>query len=763
MNEILHKVSKTIGGREITLETGRIARQAKGAVFARMGETVVFTAVTSAPFEEEQDFFPLTVDYREKTSAAGKFPGGFMKREGRPSLEEILVARLIDRPIRPLFPEGFSEEVSVASMVFAFDLENSPDLMAVISASACIHISDLPFMGPIAAVRMGYIDGKLVVNPTLAQRETSLLDLIVAGTKDVVTMLEGSAKEVEEKVVLEAVAEAHKHIKELCGLQEELRAKCGLPKMEVKAENPLAEVFPKIKSKLGAACMEKMRTPGKFERKEAQEAVIKEYIEKNHPEPSEDDLLGRKHWHEAVKKVKASWEQLKHETRRALILTGTREDGRSSTDIRQITSEVGLLPRNHGSALFTRGETQALVSVTLGTGLDEQRIDGLLPEYTKKFLLHYNFQAYSVGETWPNRGPKRREFGHGALAERALLAVLPAEENFPYTIRIVSDIMESNGSSSMATVCGGTLAMMDAGVPIIRPVAGIAMGLVTDGGKAVVLSDIVGGEDHDGDMDMKIAGTEQGLTAVQLDVKISGLSMELLGKALEQAKNGRLEILRKMTESCGLLQPREKISDYAPRLIRIQIAVDKIGKLIGPGGKMIRKIQEDTESTIEVDDDGTVVISAVGAGKAEVARDIIQNMLTDVEIGQCFTGKVVSVRDFGCFIELPNQQEGMCHVSELDSGFVKDINDVVKVGDTLDVKVINVDATGRIKLSRKQALQDKGLLPPDDPNRPQRPERSERPREHGRSGHGRPRSSGGDRDRGPDRPERGSYDNHNSY
>jgi polyribonucleotide nucleotidyltransferase len=739
MSRSIFNVTGNIGDKEIIIESGRMATQASGAVTARCGDTIVFVAATGAPLQREMDYFPLYVDYREKTSAAGKIPGGFFKREGRQTTAEVLASRLIDRSIRPLWPDGYKEDINISAAVLSFDQEHDTDVLSLNAASAALHISDLPFQGPVGAVRIGFIDNELVLNPTHSLRSESRLDLVVAGTHEMVTMVEGEAHEVEEEIIIKAISFAHEYIKKLTALQDELREACGKPKKEFTPPEEDDSVYAEMKEKVGPACREKMCTPGKHERSaalaEVRDAFITEKTDHHRNDNTKDlDEVGKIE----VGKIKAAWERIKHEARREIILTGTREDGRKGPDVRDITGEVGLLPQVHGSALFTRGETQALVTVTLGTPRDEQRIDGLLPEYTKKFLLHYNFPSFSVGETWPNRGPKRREFGHGALAERALSPVLPDHDDFPYTLRVVADVLESNGSSSMATVCGGTLALMDAGVPITQPVAGVAMGLVTDGEKSVILTDILGGEDHDGDMDLKVAGTQNGITALQMDVKTAGISTELLQEVLQHANEARTYILREMLTSAELLKPRPEISPYAPRLIKFKIPVDKIGKLIGPSGKMIRKIQEDYEVNIDVEDDGSVVVSGVGAGKAEVAVELIKTMMTDVEVGQTFTGKVVSIKDFGCFIELPNGDEGMCHISELEAGYVKNIDDHVKMGDEMEVKVINIDPMGKIKLSKKAVLIDRGIISPEEAaaSRPPRRDRDDRGRERPRRDRG---------------------------
>ncbi|TET39360.1 MAG: polyribonucleotide nucleotidyltransferase, partial [Planctomycetota bacterium] len=662
------RVERSIGNKVLSIECGRYARQAAGAAMVQLGETVVFVAVASGPRPGHLDFFPLTVDYREKTSAAGKFPGGFRKREGAPSMEEILSCRIIDRSIRPLFPDGYSDEVSVYSIILSADQENEPDVLALVGASTALSVSQIPFMGPIAAVRVGLVNDEFIANPTLSELQESKLNLVVAGTRDNITMVESAAKEVSEETILDALEFGHEAIKQIIGAIDELVEKQGKEKTEFEIPVLDEELLGEMRDKLLGQIKEKLHTPGKFARKDAIRAVFDEYIGQKFPEDMDPDERAT-----AVREAKDLFEKLKKEAIRAGILAREREDGRGLEDIREINADLAILPRTHGSACFTRGETQAVVTTTLGTPADEQRVDGLKPEYKKKFMLHYNFPAFSVGESWPNRGPKRREIGHGALAEKALEPVIPDPDKFPYTIRIISDILESNGSSSMASVCGGTLAMMDAGVPIRQPVAGIAMGLVVEDGEVRILSDILGSEDHNGDMDFKVAGTQFGITALQMDIKIAGISTDILKEALEQAREGRREILRRMLISCGLRAPRPELSKYAPRLIRIKIDVEKIGAVIGPGGKIIRRLQEETDTNIEVEDDGTVTVSAVGEGKAEKAVEMIEALTAEVEMGKIYEGRVVSIRDFGAFIEILPGKDGLCHVSEWDTSYIKDM------------------------------------------------------------------------------------------
>jgi polyribonucleotide nucleotidyltransferase len=690
-------VEGVIGGRTLSIETGRVAKQANGAVIVRYAETSVFCAVTVAEPREGLDFFPLTVDYREKTAAAGKFPGGFIKREGRPTTKEILTCRLMDRPIRPLFPADFKMDTSLAAFVLSADQQNDPDILAMIASSAALAVSDVPFGGPTGSVRMGMIDGKWIINPTCDELKRSDLDLVVSGTRDAVTMVEAGANELSEEQLLEAIVRGHEVVKEIIRLQDDLVRLSGKEKLQVEPGPDHSALYEDLKRRFYDSLVPALRTKGKLARKAAVAAVVEKAMDEVAPkvEPPAEPPPGQPE--RAL--VKQLLTDMCTEAERRLIIGGERTDGRGFRDIREISIEVGLLARVHGSALFTRGETQAMVLVTLGTGDDEQIVDGLQEEYSEKFMLHYNFPSFCVGETWPNRGPKRREIGHGALAARALKAVLPPEEKFPYTTRIVSDIMESNGSSSMATVCGGTMALMDAGVKIRQPVAGIAMGLVKEGDEVRVLSDIQGSEDHNGDMDFKVAGTQRGITALQMDIKISGITTEIMRQALEQARDGRIDILRTMLKT--LDRPREEISPYAPKIIMIRIDPEKIGIVIGPGGKMIKKIQEETSSTIEIEDDGTVKIWGASLASARGAQERIEALTEEVKPGNTYTGRVVSIKDFGCFVEVLPGQEGLVHVSELKHGYVEKVGDVVRIGDTITVKCLAIDNQGRIKLSKK--------------------------------------------------------------
>ncbi|MAM45270.1 MAG: polyribonucleotide nucleotidyltransferase [Planctomycetota bacterium] len=758
------KVEKEIAGRTLTIETGRVARQANGATMVRYGDTQVFTAVTSSSARFGMNFFPLTVDYREKTTAAGKFPGGFIKREGRPTTKEILTCRLIDRPIRPMFPDSYTKnpavaDTSVAAMVLSVDQENDPDVLAGISASAALSVSDLPFLGPLGTVRIGLIEEEIIVFPTHEQLKESKLDLVVAGTMDAVTMVECGAKEVSEEKMVEAIAKAHEVIREIVEMQNELAEKVGKPKMELEDLPDNSEQKAELKVKYFEGFREKLLTEGKHARSSAVSEYISACQDEVSPEPEEgaeaDASLPDRDL------VKSLLRDLADESERELILSGTRTDGRSYTDIRDINAEVGVLPnRVHGSSLFTRGETQSLVSVALGTGKDQQIVDGLGEEYKERFTLHYNFPAFSVGESWPNRGPKRREIGHGMLAQRALANVMPTEEDFPYTVRIISDIMESNGSSSMASVCGGALGLMDAGVNIRQPVAGIAMGLVKDGDKTAILSDILGSEDHNGDMDFKVAGTQFGITALQMDIKITGVSQELLAEALEQARGGRIHILKEMLKALG--KPRDDISPFAPRIIQIRIDPEKIGLIIGPGGKMIKSIQEETGTTIEIENDGVVTIWSTDMEGAKGAQQKIEALTEEVQADRIYDGKVVSIKDFGCFVEVLPGQEGLVHVSELADGFVDKVGDLVSIGDIIKVMCLGTDNQGRIKLSKKAA---EGGGDGDGDSKPPPKERSREgggDRRGGRGGGDRRGGRGGGDRGGRGSRERGSGGNRES-
>ncbi len=702
------KVEAEIDGRNLSLETGYLAKQAEGAVLVRYGETVVLATVVSSDPRPDIDYFPLTVDYREKTSAAGKFPGGFIKREGRPSTKEILTARMVDRPIRPLFPAGYFNEVLVQVLVLSADGQNDPDVLAIIGSSAALAISSIPFEGPIGAVRIGRLDGKFVVMPTTAQLDHSEMDLLVTGTDSAINMIEMGARELPEKTVLEALEQGHQIIRTIVALQQELAAKAGKTK-HCELHQPPEELRRRIDG-YAEPLRQARRIAGKQERAAAVDKIKSEALAQL---TAVDSATGRPAHDPA--QVKLLFDALEEKLVRELILAGVRADGRDATTIRPLACHVAILPRTHGSAIFSRGETQALVTTTLGTGDDEQIVDGLGPEYAKKFMLHYNFPPFATGEVKRIMGPGRREIGHGALAERALEPVLPTPQQFPYVVRLVSDILESNGSSSMASVCGGTLALLDAGVPLIRPVAGISIGLVGDGSRDVLLTDIIGEEDHFGDMDFKVAGTTEGITAIQLDLKIRGLRMALIAATLEQARLARLTILDKMKAAIATHRPQ--ISAYAPRLLTIHINPEKIGKVIGPGGKTIKKIVETTGAKIDIEDDGTVFISAVGMEAAERAREEVERLTEDVKVGRIYTGRVTSVKDFGAFIEVTPGVDGLCHISELSDKYLKNVGEAVKIGQEVRVKVIAIDDQGRIKLSRKQVLRQEALAAkgPTDP------------------------------------------------
>jgi polyribonucleotide nucleotidyltransferase len=702
------RVEKQIGGRTLSIETGQVAKQADGAVVVQYGETVVLvTAVVGEPRAEEIDFFPLSVDYREKQSAAGKFPGGFIKREGRPSTKEILTARTIDRPIRPLFPQGYFQEVQIMAIVLSADQENDPDVLAMIGASAALTISRIPFLGPIGACRLGRVDGQFVVNPTYKQLESSDLSLLLGGRKDALNMIEVSAKELPENVIADAVASAHKVVAEVCELIEQLREKAGVEK-----ECPLIQLDEKLCSQIRSQVADKLYELKQIPAKRQRNAAVNELFEQVYqqycpissvaPASSAKTEAGAPKFDKVM--VKRVLEKIEGEVVRKMVLEGRRCDGRRHDELRPISCAVGILPRNHGSAIFSRGETQALVSVTLGTIRDAQIVDGLLEEYAQNFTVHYNFPPFSVGEIRPVRGPGRREIGHGVLAERALERVRPSEDEFAYTVRVVSDITESNGSSSMAAVCGGTLALLDAGVPIKSPVAGISIGMVSDEtGRYELLTDITGDEDHFGDMDFKVAGTVGGITAVQLDIKAEGLPYNIMVEALERAKVAWLKILEIMAGTIS--GPRPELSVYAPKLTTLEIDPSLIGKVIGPGGKMIKSIQEQTGATIEVEEDGTIYISCWGGDGHLKAKDMIESLTQPPQVGRIYDqSKVVSVKEFGVFVEISPGVEGLCHISELSDGFVRNAEDVCKVGDLIPVKLLAIDDQGRFKLSRKAAL-----------------------------------------------------------
>lgn len=699
MTEKRIRVEKQIGQNVLSIETGQLAKQAAGSVLIQYGETVVLVATATSDPRPGLDFFPLTCDYRERLAAAGKFPGGFLKREGRPSTKEILSSRLMDRPIRPLWPNGFKDEVQVQAFVIASDLQNDGDVLAMNGAAAALHISSMPFQGPIASVRVGKVDGEMVAFPTFDDLENSELDMIVSGSREQVAMIEGFAQEMPEDAMMEAIQFAHGIIREVIDLQEELYEKVNPTKTEyIPPEDD--GLFERLNNAYYDDFKAAQQTPGKQDRAAAVKALKERATEEVIPDPDAEGAV-------CPKRFGSVWHDLEEKVVRDLIVAGTRPDGRDNESLRSIYCETDLLPRVHGSALFQRGETQALVTVALGTARDEQRVDGLMEEYSKKFMLDYNFPPFSVGECRPIRGPGRREIGHGCLAERSVAPVLPGADDFPYTIRVISDILESNGSSSMASVCGATLALMASGVPISNPVAGISVGLVRNSPDDwVLLTDILGTEDHFGDMDFKIAGTQNGITGIQLDLKVTGISEDIIRATLKQSREARIEILRKMLTTIS--RPRREISPTAPRLLRTKIAPDKIGALIGPGGKNIRSIQETTGAVIEVDDDGTVLIASTDRDSAEAALKSVEACTATVQIGKIYDGTVSSIKEFGAFVEILPGRDGLCHISELSSGYISSIDTVVNVGDPMKVLVIDVDEHDRVKLSRRRALEELG-------------------------------------------------------
>jgi polyribonucleotide nucleotidyltransferase len=690
---MVHQVEIEIRDKRLSLETGRMAKLADGAVTARYGDTVVLsTAVASKVVKAGVDFLPLTVDFQEKAYAAGKIPGGFFKREGRPSEREILAGRLIDRPLRPLFPKGFYYDTQVTASVLSADQGNVTDVLAITAASAALTLSDIPLKDPIAAVRIGRIEGRFVINPSFSEIDASDLNLVVAGTTEAVMMVEGGANELSEQTMIDAITLAHAEIRKIIEIILKLKALAGKPKREPVQKTTDASLVEAVQSKCLTSIGEAVLIPNKTARQERLAVILKEtQAQINTPEADRSQ------------EVIEIFHELERNAVRQMILTkGIRADGRGTSDIRPITCEVGILPRTHGSALFTRGETQSLAVVTLGTSEDEQRIDALEGESTKTFMLHYNFPPFSVGEARPMRGPGRREIGHGALAERALRPVIPGREAFPYTLRIVSDILESNGSSSMATVCGGTLALMDAGVQIKSPVAGIAMGLIKEGSQTVILSDILGLEDHLGDMDFKVTGTLQGVTALQMDMKIPGITESLLREALEQARTGRLHILDRMVQAIAV--PRAELSSLAPRIFTMHVKKERIGEVIGPGGKVVRGIVEKTGVKIDIEDDGTIFIASADAEAAKLAMEMIGKITEEVEVGKIYKGKVVKIMDFGAFVEILPGTDGLVHISQLAEHRVNRVQDEVKEGDEILVKVLEVDKQGKIRLSRKEVL-----------------------------------------------------------
>ncbi len=685
-----------IGGRTLSIETGKVARQANGSTWVRYGGTVVLVAATATRKPKDLPFFPLTIEYREKSYASGKIPGGFFKREGRPSEKEILSARQIDRSIRPLFPDDYQNEIQIYVNIISSDRENDADFLGLIGTSSALAISDIPFTKTIASVRVGKIDGQLVINPTFSQMEESIIELVVAGSADSIVMVEGGARIAAEEELVEALEFAHEHIRQIVDVIEELKAEVGVPKSEYTPVVPSEGFIARVDQIATDGVLEANRIADKHER----EMVIEEIMDQVRSETEEEYPDEQRFVWDVTHEIQ------KKDMRKTLLESGIRSDGRQPDEIRTITSEVGMLPCTHGSAIFTRGQTQALAVVTLGTKQDEQKLDELEGESWKSYMLHYNFPSYSVGEVRPERGPGRREIGHGALAERALRPVIPTEEYFPYTIRIVSDILESNGSSSMATVCAGALALMDTGVPIKDPVAGVAMGLIQEGDRSIILSDITGTEDHLGDMDFKVAGTRDGITSIQMDIKISGVSRELMAEALEKARIARIHILDAM--SSVMPEPRSELSDRAPRIIGLRIHPTKIGEIIGPGGKTIRSIQEATGAKIDIDDDGLVTIASVEKEGCEQAFQMISSLVEEPEEGKLYEGKVQSIVQFGAFVEIMPGKDGLCHISELAEGRVEKVEDVLRDGDKIWVKCLGFNDSGKIRLSLKEAIRELG-------------------------------------------------------
>ena len=717
-----------IEGKTFSFETGRFAKQADGAVMVKYADTMVLaTVVSERKANEGADYFPLQVEYREKTASAGKIPGGFFKREGRPNEKEILSSRLIDRPIRPMFSDNYRNETQILVTVYSSDKEHDGDVLGACAASAALMVSDIPFDGPIAEVRVGKVDGKWVINPTFSDLDRSDLDVTVAGTSDSIVMVEGQSKEISESDMLEALRIGHEAIKTLCRVQEELAREIGKAKRPIQPRKTTPEMIAAVESIAASRLKELSRTVlGKEERSEATKAVYADVHKALDGQYPENGL-----------EIDEIVHDLERRAMRSTILSEKKRlDGRGLTNIRPITCEIGLLPRTHGSSVFTRGETQSLTTATLGTKLDEQTLEGLFPDTTKRFMLHYNFPPFSVGEVGRVGGTGRREIGHGNLAERSLMAVPPSESEFPYTIRVVSDILESNGSSSMATVCAGSLALFDAGVPMKRPVAGIAMGLVKEGDQIAVLSDILGNEDHLGDMDFKVAGTTNGITAFQMDIKVKGISFNVLELALQQAKEGRLHILDEMSKTIS--QPREELSRFAPRLQTVKIPIDMIGPLIGPGGKNIRQIVKDSGAEINIEDDGTVTIAAVEKTSADAALNAIRRLTEAPEVGKVYRATVKKIMEFGAFVEILPGKEGLVHISQLDAHRVNKVEDLFNLGDVFEVKLMSIDADGRMVLSRKALLPGGENVAEELQKRSQ--ERRERPGGRERGGHSRPRN-----------------------
>ncbi len=684
-----------IGGRTLYLETGKVAKQAAGSLWVRYGDTIVLVAVTrSNTLIEDRGFVPLTVDYREKAYAAGRIPGGFFKREGRPTEKETITARLIDRPIRSLCYKEFLYETMISVNVLSSDQENDSDILGIIGASAAISISDVPFGSAIAAVRVSKIDGELLVNPTFQQLSESTMDIVVAASADSLIMVEGEAKEISEQELVEALEFSHENCRKIIPVIEELVKETGTPKQEISITEVNEDLYQRVSENAMPIVNEALKIKEKMPRHEKMREAINATIDSLAEDFPESEKEIKKYFGEIEKKV----------TRSLIIKEGNRLDGRSNTDVRDISCEISILPRTHGSALFTRGETQSIAAVTLGTKLDEQKMEGLDGSFWKKFMLHYNFPSFSVGEVSFPRGPGRREIGHGRLAEKALQYVVPDEEEFPYTLRIVSDILESNGSSSMATVCAGSLSLMDAGVPIKKQIAGIAMGLMKDENNVTILSDILGDEDHLGDMDFKVAGSADGITAIQMDIKVKGISIDIMSKAINQAREGLNTILDVMNKTID--KPKENISQYAPKILIFKVDPSCIGLIIGPSGKMIREIQEKTDSTINIEDDGTIFISAVDEQNGNEAKRIIDELVAVPEIGKIYDGTVTKIADFGAFVEIMPGKDGLLHISEIENHRVNKVEDVLKRGQNVRVKVIKIDSSGKVGLTRKQILKD---------------------------------------------------------
>jgi len=689
------KLQIDFGGRPFSIETGKVAKQANGSVMVQYGETVVLvTAVTSEKKREGLDFIPLTVNYLEMTYAAGRIPGGFFKREGRPTDRETLISRFIDRPLRPLFPKGFQNEIQIIATVLSADQDNDPSILGMIGASSALSLSDIPFDGPIAGAKVGRIDGEFVLNPTHEELELSDIDLFVAGSEEAIIMVEGSAKEVKEEEILEAILFGHQSLKPVIALQKEMKSASGVSPQEFELQKPEESLYEKVSAFAQEKLKETFQITEKGKRREQLEEIYQLTLQELGAEDESSQKMVKIAFEEAYRKL----------VRKLILEKKQRIDGRSLSEIRPIFCEVGILPRTHGSALFTRGETQVLAVVTFGTSEDEQKINSLTGETYKSFMLHYNFPPFCTGEVAPLRSPSRREIGHGALAERAILPILPSSEQFPYTIRIVSEVLESNGSSSMATVCGATLSLMDAGVPIKAPVAGIAMGLILEDGGNAVLSDILGDEDHFGDMDFKVAGTSRGVTAIQMDIKVRGISREIMRKVLEQAREGRFHILSKMSETIS--EPRKDLSRHAPRIVSLQVKQEKIRDVIGPGGKNIRAIIDQTGVKVDVEDSGLVKLASPNYEAIEKAIYMIKRLTQEVEVGAIYTGKVLRILGFGAIVELFPGTDGLVHISQLAEGHVKEVSDVLKEGDEVPVKVLDIDPQGRIRLSRKAALRE---------------------------------------------------------